>query len=121
MDAEQAIHSFWSSFGLTAYDENSVPDTAELPYITYSLSYDTFDHQVSMVANLWYQSTSWKAKTNKMQEISEGITQSGKVIIIDNGYLWIKRGSPFGQRMGDVENNLKRMLINVSAEYFQIN
>ena len=53
MDAEQAIHSFWSSFGLTAYDENSVPDTAELPYITYSLSYDTFDHQVSMVANLW--------------------------------------------------------------------
>lgn len=121
MDAEQAIHSFWSSFGLTAYDENSVPDTAELPYITYSLSYDTFDHQVSMVANLWYQSTSWKAITNKMHEISEGITQSGKVIVIDNGYIWIKRGSPFGQRMGDVENNIKRMLINVSAEYFQNN
>ena len=93
MDAEQAIHSFWSSFNLTAYDENSVPDTAELPYITYSLSYDTFDNQVSMVANLWYQSTSWKAITNKMHEISEGITQSGKVIIIDNGYIWIKRGS----------------------------
>lgn len=121
MTAEQAIHAFWSSFGLTAYDENSVPDDVALPYITYSLSYDTFDNQVPMVANLWYQSTSWMAITNKMHEISEGITQSGKVIITDNGYIWIKRGSPFGQRMGDIENNIKRMLINVSAEYFQNN
>lgn len=121
MTAEQAIHAFWSGFSLTAYDENSVDEKAVLPYITYSLSYDTFDNQVSMVANLWYQSTSWKAITNKMHEISEGITQGGKVLTTDNGYIWIKRGSPFGQRMGDVENNIKRMLINVSAEYFQIN
>ena len=121
MTAEQTLHSFWSSFGLTAYDENSVPDDATLPYLTYSLSYDTFDNQVSMVANLWYQSTSWKAITNKMHEISEGITQGGKVLTTDNGYIWIKRGSPFGQRMGDAENNIKRMLINVSAEYFQNN
>lgn len=121
MTAEQAIHVFWSGFSLTAYDENSVDEKAVLPYITYSLSYDTFDNQVSMVANLWYQSTSWKAITNKMHEISEGITQGGKVLTTDNGYIWIKRGSPFGQRMGDVENNIKRMLINVSAEYFQNN
>ena len=121
MTAEQAIHAFWSSFSLTAYDENSVPDTAELPYITYSLSYDTFDNQVSMVANLWYQSTSWLGITNKLHEISEGITQGGKVLTTNSGYIWIKRGSPFGQRMGDVENNIKRMLINVSAEYFQNN
>ena len=43
MTAEQTLHSFWSSFGLTAYDENSVPDDAVLPYITYSVSYDSFD------------------------------------------------------------------------------
>lgn len=121
MTAEQAIHSFWSSFNLTAYDENSVPDDAALPYITYSLSYDTFDNQVSMVANLWYQSTSWLGITNKLHEISEEITQGGKVLTTNNGYIWIKRGSPFGQRMGDVENDIKRMLINVSAEYFRIN
>lgn len=121
MTAEQAIHAFWSGFSLTAYDENSVDEKAVLPYITYSLSYDTFDNQVSMVADLWYQSTSWKAITNKMHEISEGITQGGKVLTTDNGYIWIKRGSPFGQRMGDAENNIKRMLINVSAEYFQNN
>ena len=116
MTAEQTIHAFWSSFSLTAYDENSVPDDAVLPYITYSLSYDTFDNQ-----DLWYQSTSWRGITNKLHEISEGITQNGKVIITDNGYIWIKRGSPFGQRMGDIENNIKRMLINISAEYFQNN
>lgn len=119
MTAEQAIHSFWSSFGLTAYDENSVPDDAVLPYITYSLSYDTFDHQVSMVANLWYQSTSWLGITSKLHEISEYLGLEGIIRTIDNGYLWLKRGSPFGQRMGDSENNIKRMFINITAEYFQ--
>lgn len=121
MTAEQAIHAFWSSFSLTAYDENSVPDDANLPYITYSLSYDAFGSQVSMVSNIWYQSTSWTAITNKMHEISNAITENGKVIVTDNGYLWIKRGSPFSQRMGDIENNIKRMLVNISAEYFQNN
>ena len=118
MTAEQTLHSFWSSFGLTAYDENSVPDTAELPYITYSLSYDTFDNQVSMVANLWYQSTSWGGITSKLHEISEGITQGGKVLTTNNGYIWIKRGSPFYQRMSE-EDNVKRIYINISCQYFQ--
>ena len=31
MDKFQAQQSFWSSFGLTAYDENTVPDDAEYP------------------------------------------------------------------------------------------
>lgn len=48
MTAEQVVHSFWSSFGLTAYDENSVPDNAQLPYITYNLSYDAFENEVAM-------------------------------------------------------------------------
>ena len=51
MTAEQTLHSFWSSFGLTAYDENSVPDDAVLPYITYSVSYDSFDNNVSLTAS----------------------------------------------------------------------
>lgn len=119
MTAEQAIHAFWSGFGLTAYDENCVPDTAQLPYITYSLSYDVFGNQVSMVANIWYSSTSWVTITNKFHEISEYLGLEGIIRTTDNGYLWLKRGSPFGQRMGDSENNIKRMFINITAEYFQ--
>lgn len=43
MDRAQAIHSFWNSFGLKAYDENTVPDNAKLPYITYEVAVSSFD------------------------------------------------------------------------------
>ena len=117
MDAEQAIHSFWSSFGLTAYDENSVPDDAQMPYITYSVEYDSFDYSVSLSASLWYQTTSWTIPTAKAHEIRNYITLGGVTIPTDNGVIWIKRGSPFYQRMGDVERDVKRIYFNIEAEY----
>lgn len=42
MTKAAALHSFFSGFGLTAYEENSVPDDAVFPYITYSLTTDSF-------------------------------------------------------------------------------
>ena len=42
MTKAEALHSFYSSFGLTAYEENSVPDDAEFPYITYNITTDSF-------------------------------------------------------------------------------
>ena len=38
MDKYQAINEFWNRFGVMAYDENTVPDDAELPYITYGVN-----------------------------------------------------------------------------------
>ena len=35
MTKAAAIYQFWNSFGLTAYEENSVPTDATFPYITY--------------------------------------------------------------------------------------
>ena len=43
MDNEQAYRAFWASFGLNAYDENTVPEDAELPYITYEYAENGFD------------------------------------------------------------------------------
>lgn len=121
MTAEQAIHNFWSGFGLTAYEENSVPDEAELPYITYSVSYDTFDNDVPMSVSVWYRSTSWGDLIAKKDAISAAIGEGGVNIPTDEGHIWIKRGSPFAQRMGDVDNSIKRYLINVTAEYYTFN
>lgn len=121
MTAEQAIHAFWSSFGLVAYDENSVPDEATLPYITYSLSYDSFDNEVMMNASIWYRSLSWQSVTNKYHEISDYIGDGGVQLKTDNGSVWMKRGSPFANRLGDDDKNIKRALINISAEFFQQN
>lgn len=121
MTAEQAIHTFWSSFGLAAYDENSVPDTATLPYITYALSYSVFGDEALMEGSLWYRSISWQAITDKCNEISRFIGDGGIMLETDNGNVWITRGSPFANRMGDTDKNIKRIIINVIAEYFQQN
>lgn len=118
MTAEQAIHSFWSSFGLTAYDENSVPDTAQLPYITYSVSYDSFDNEVSLTASAWDKSYSWLRLTHLANTIDRYIGKS-KMIRTDNGGIRITKGSPFYQRTGTEKDTVKRIYFNIRAEYIQ--
>ena len=36
----QTLQAFFEGFGRTAYDENTVPDDAALPYLTYEASGD---------------------------------------------------------------------------------
>lgn len=119
-DKFKAIQDFWSSFGLQAYDENSVPsgDSAPLfPYITYSLSYDTFDHPVSMVVNIWTRSSSWSTAFNKFAEV-EKVIGAGKYIECDGGAILLRFGSPIMNRLGnDNDDLIRRLLINVDAEY----
>lgn len=118
MTKESAIHNFWSTFGLLAYEENSVPTDAVLPYITYQLVVDSFDNEVSMTASLWDNSTSWAYLTVKSNEIAQTIGRGGIILDCDGGSIWIKKGVPFIQNMSDPDNtNIKRKLINITVEY----
>ena len=53
MTKAAAIYQFWSGFGLTAYEENTVPNDAAFPYVTYQLVTDSFDREVAATASLW--------------------------------------------------------------------
>lgn len=122
MTKAAAIYNFWSSFGLIAYEENAVPtgdDAPKFPYITYQLVTDSFENEVLMTASLWYRSTSWTQANAKAEEISKAIGLGGKIIKCVGGRIWLKRGTPFAQRMGDETDSLiKRIYINVTAEFF---
>lgn len=117
MDAEQVIHNFWSSFGIPAYDENSVPDNAKLPYITYSLSYDSFDNNVNLTASVWDESYSWAMLTNIAHTIDNYIGNGGKMLLTNNGGVWVRKSSPFYQRASTGKDNVKRIYFNLQAEY----
>ena len=117
MTKEQCIHNFWSSFGWKAYDETSVPDNAELPRITYELSTDSFGNEIAQTASLWVRSTSWKAITDKADEIYAAISRGGKILSYTNGALWIRRGDPWAQRMADDDDTLRRIVLNASVEF----
>ena len=118
MTKAAAIYQFWSGFGLTAYEENTVPTDAGFPYVTYQLVTDSFDREVAAAASLWYRSESWTAINAKTEEISQKISRGGKIISCDGGAIWIKRGQPFAQNMGDESDDLiKRKYLNLTVEY----
>ena len=118
MTKAAAIYQFWSGFGLTAYEENTVPTDAVFPYITYQLVTDSFDREVQATASIWYRSESWTGINAKTEEISQKISRGGKIIPCDGGAIWLKRGQPFAQNMGDENDDLiKRKYLNIPAEF----
>jgi len=128
MNKIQTLHSFWSGFGLKAYDENSVPEQVdngsggktklEPPYITYEVITDEFGRMLSLTASLWYRSASWAEITAKEQQISDFITRGGRMIAYDGGAMWIQKGSPWAQRMGDPSDEMiRRIVLNIVIEF----
>lgn len=116
-----AIHAFWSRFGLKAYQDDSVPtgdDAPQFPYLTYTLATDALGVDVALSASLWYRGTSWVAPNAKAEEIAAAIGRGGVLLDCDSGKIWLKRGSPFAQSMGDPEDAMiKRKYLNITAEF----
>lgn len=121
MTKEAALHAFYSSFGLKAYEENAVPtgdDAPDFPYLTYSVSSDSIGTDVALTASLWYRGTSWVQANAKAEEISRRIGRGGKILPCDGGAIWLRRGTPFAQSMGDEsDDQIKRKYINITAEF----
>lgn len=121
MNKWQAIHSFWSSFGLDAYDQNTIAtgeNSPQLPYITYEAQTGGLDQTLNITASLWYRSSSWKEVSDKADQIAEHIGTGYAIRKVDNGYLWITRGQPFAQRMNDPDDDqIRRIYIIVNAEF----
>lgn len=126
MTKASAIYNFWASFGLDTYEENSVYQMDEaptFPYLTYEFNSDSFgDNSIPLSASLWYRTTSWVKANGKAEEISKAIGIGGITIPCDDGFIWIKRGSPFSQSMGDdADNMVKRKILNISVEFWTEN
>ena len=117
-DKWQALQSFWESFGIPAYDENTVPDEAEMPYITYEASTANIEHSLNLTASLWYYSGSWEEISKKAAEIGAYIGYGHRIIPLNKGYLNITQGSPFAQRFSDSNDKIRRIIINIDCEYY---
>ena len=120
MDKYQAVQQFWASFGIPAFDENTVPsgdDRPAYPYITYDVSVGSLGDFVAMSGSIWDYGTSWSSITTKLSEIEASIGLGGCLIPVDGGAVWIKRGSPFAQRVSDENDMIRRIFMNIEAEY----
>lgn len=139
MTKEAALISFWSSFAIPAYEENTVPTDpekrigffaekkalgeieSEFPYLTYQMATDDFNHPVPLVASLWYRSYDWEDINAKGREIVDFVG-SGKAYKIDGGVLYIKMGHPKAVNGGDpADDAIRRKILNITAEYMTTN
>lgn len=119
MTSAEVLFRFWSQFGLSAYDETSVPAQTPLPYITYETADDSFGNEVALTASLWFRDTSWETITLKANEIKEAIGRGGRMLLTDSGAVWLKRGTPFAQRMSDTDDSVRRIVINYTVEIIE--
>lgn len=119
MTPEAALHSFFSGFGIPAYAATSVPDDAELPYLTYELSTGAFgDAESPVYAGLWYRTTSEAVPNAKAHEVSEALGRGGVMLPCDGGAVWLKRSAPFSQSMADdTDSGIKRRYLLMTAEF----
>lgn len=120
MNKWQAIDTFWNSFGIPAYDENTVisgSNSPQPPYITYSAIVGSLDQNISLTASIWYKGYSWKDVSRKADFIAEAIGYGYRLESVDGGYLYIKKGQPFAQRMSDPDDTIRRIYVILNAEF----
>lgn len=118
MTAAQVLHQFYSSFGIPAYEVTKVPDNAFMPYITYDFAESELDlGEVNSTVNIFYYTTSNVAPNAMVEAIGNAIGRGGKSFKLDNGYLWIKKGSPWAQIAADENPSVNRRYLNITLEY----
>lgn len=119
MDKEQAFNSFWNSFDIPAYDASTVPDDAPFPRITYNLAINEFGLATSLNASIWDKSTGWGRITDIAHRIDSRLSEGGQTVKYDGGMIWIKKGNPFFQRMGDPDDTIRRIVVIIELEYLE--
>jgi hypothetical protein len=122
MNKSQALHQFWSGFGIPAWDENTVPEDDAIrgeKYIAYSVSTGSLDDVINLTAKIWdTNTTSWSFVESKAAEIAEHIARMvPPTIPIDNGRLYITEGRPFSQRIPNPDDLVRGVYINIQAEF----
>lgn len=119
MTTGQALYEFWNSFGIPAYAETSVPEDTVYPWITYENTVTSFDDNgVTAAVNIWYHTESEAQPNAKVKEISDRIGLGGVTIPAEDGFIWIKKGSPWIRSLTDNDDNsVKRRFLNVRYEF----
>lgn len=120
MDKWQAQQNLWESFDLPAYDENSVPDDAQMPYITYEAIAGNIGAPTQVAVNVWYRSNSWVDISRKAQQIATGVDNLPSSIQIDGGRMKVRLPdmASWGRRMEEPsDRGVRRIMITVEIEF----
>lgn len=116
LDKWTAQKVYWSSFGMPAYQELTVPDDAKMPYITYQTANGQLGGVVNVSASVYYKGTSWAAI---MQEVSQMEKVIDRSVLIEGGIMKVRKPlSNFAQPMSEAgDTKIRRILLTVEIEF----
>lgn len=122
MTKNKALYAWFNEF-MTFYRDTAVPYDAELPYGTYDYVESAWDGgETAITVNLWFRTESEATPDEAASELAELIGYGGTILDCDEGYIWLKKGSPWCQSLtDDSDNAIKRRYINLTAEYLTFN
>ena len=115
--AAEALKTYYSGFGLPAYQEGSVPDDVSLPYISYSVSAPEWNQKASHYVRVWDRTKS----NTRIMRIADQILYSigtGKRIDLGGGYLVIWPETPQAQII--VDGDTRYAYINLSINSYNL-
>lgn len=117
-DRWEALYNFWSAFGIPAYEENSVPQDASFPYITFESTVGDFGNIIPLSASIWDRTRKGTAFIDaKADEIEQAIKNMDVCPVIKGGRYRVFLDGPFAQNMGDPDELIKRKLLSVKFEF----
>lgn len=119
-----ALNEWFESFGVKAYQEQTVSEKAVLPYIAYESAFGSFDNSpIALTFSYFERSTNWQGCYTMSETISADIGRWGKRLVVDDGYIVIQRGTPFAQPMDDIggDDTIRRMVFNIDVFFFTSN
>ena len=118
MTRNEAIHNFWSSFGMPAFRDTSVPHDTPFPYLTYQYSTGAFGKTVSLTVRMWFYTESEALPDGYAERLEKALNRGGAKVVYDNGAVVFSRGNPFCiAQNGQDDNNLKLRYFNINAVF----
>ena len=119
-EVAKALHAFYSGFSIPAYAEDSVPDDAKLPYITYSVPQSAVFSGVTHQARIWYP-TDKSAPSNvdvntKAGEVIAAIGRGVK-LKAGRGFVCIYLGNPLAQPQPS-DNSVRIVYLNLEMRSY---
>ena len=115
----QALYTFFSGFGIPAYAENTVPDDAALPYITFPLREPEWNRKQTFYAIVYDRSKDSNLSVlSKADEIVREIA-GGIELTCDGGYIVLWPETPLIQAMAP-DSDVRAAYINLSMNAYHM-
>ena len=126
MNRREALHNFWSSFGVEAYEQNQVPMDSKgepqvsFPYITYESKVAGWDEPLTLSVTIW-DDTGNRRRLDRISRTIEDFIRPELNVSYDRGMyrIWIGN-TPFSQDDGDPDPKILKTILTINIEFMDI-